>query len=52
MCRVPMLTCSVPNPRSLAVIAIAPTKDAEVIALITAQGDLLDDGRRYGAQEQ
>jgi len=47
-----MLTCVVSDLWTLASIGIAPAKDAEVIALITAQGDLLDDGRGYGAQEQ
>lgn len=47
-----MLTCSVPDLRALASIAIAPAKDAEIVALITAQGNLLDDGCRYCAQEQ
>jgi hypothetical protein len=36
--------CGIPDLRALASIAIAPAKDAEVIALITAQWDLLDDG--------
>jgi hypothetical protein len=39
-----MLTCGIPDLGALASIAIAPAKDTEVIALITAQGDLLDDG--------
>ena len=47
-----MLTCGVPDLRALASIAIAPAKDAEIIALITAQGDLLDDVCRYCAQKQ
>jgi hypothetical protein len=44
VCHTPMLTCGIPDLRALASVAIAPAKDAEVIALITAQGDLLDDG--------
>jgi hypothetical protein len=47
-----MLTCGVPDLRAFASIAIAIAKDAEIIALITAQGDLLDNGCRYCAQEQ
>lgn len=48
----PMLTCGVSDLRAFTSIAFAPAEDAEVIALIAAQGDLLDDGRGYCAQEQ
>jgi hypothetical protein len=47
-----MLTCGIPDLWALTSIALAPAENAEVIALITAQGDLLDDGCRYCAQEQ
>lgn len=47
-----MLTCVVSDPRTFTSIAIAPAKDAEIIALEAAQWNGLDDGCRYCAQEQ
>jgi hypothetical protein len=47
-----MLTCGISDLWAFTSVAIAIAKDAEVIALITAQRDLLDDRSRYCAQEQ
>jgi hypothetical protein len=51
-CRAVLLTCGISDPRALAVVAITPAKDTEIIALVAAQRDGLDDGRRDCAQEQ
>jgi hypothetical protein len=48
----PLLTRCVSDLRAFASVSIAPAKHPEIIALVTAQRNGLDDGRRYGAQEQ
>jgi len=51
-CRAVFLTCCISDLHALAIVAITPAKDTEIIALVAAQGDGLDDGCGEGAQEQ
>ena len=52
VCHAPFLTCGIPDLWAFASIAFAPAEYTEIIALIAAQRNLLDDRSRYCAQEQ
>lgn len=44
--------CGISDLNALAIVAITIAKDTEIIALVAAQRDGLDDRRGDGAQEQ